>query len=86
MSWIDREAKMGTRSLEALHSYGVMRLTAREVEILKWTAEGKTAGDIAIILSMKERTVHFHVANAVQKMGVCNKTAAVVQAALSGIF
>ncbi|MFK7702163.1 LuxR C-terminal-related transcriptional regulator [Pseudomonas caspiana] len=62
------------------------KLTAREIEILKWTAEGKTAGDIAIILSMKERTVHFHVANAVQKMGACNKTSAVVQAALSGMF
>lgn len=77
---------MGTRSLEALHSYGIKKLTAREIEILKWTAEGKTAGDIAIILSMKERTVHFHVANAVQKMGACNKTSAVVQAALSGMF
>ncbi|MBC3952170.1 LuxR C-terminal-related transcriptional regulator [Pseudomonas folii] len=77
---------MGTQSLEALHSYGMKKLTAREIEILKWTAEGKTAADIAIILSMKERTVHFHVANAVQKMGACNKTSAVVQAALSGMF
>ncbi|WP_095096821.1 LuxR C-terminal-related transcriptional regulator [Pseudomonas sp. Irchel 3A5] len=77
---------MGTQSLEALHSYGMKKLTAREIEILKWTAEGKTAADIAIILCMKERTVHFHVANAVQKMGACNKTSAVVQAALSGMF
>ena len=77
---------MGTKSLESLHSFGPQKLTVREIEILKWTAEGKTAADIAIILSMKERTVHFHVANAVQKMGACNKTAAVVQAALSGMF
>lgn len=61
-------------------------LTPREIEILRWSAEGKTAADIAIILSMKERTVHFHVANAVQKMGVSNKMSAVVQAALSGLF
>jgi LuxR family transcriptional regulator len=77
---------MGTKSLESLHSYSSKHLTPREIEILKWTAEGKTAADIAIILSMKERTVHFHVANAVQKMGVSNKTSAVVQAALSGMF
>jgi LuxR family transcriptional regulator len=77
---------MGTKSLESLHSFGSQKLTVREIEILKWTAEGKTAADIAIILSMKERTVHFHVANAVQKMGACNKVAAVVQAALSGMF
>ena len=61
-------------------------LTQREIEVLKWSAEGKTAGDIAIILCIKERTIHFHIASAIQKMGVCNKTAAAVQAALSGMF
>jgi DNA-binding CsgD family transcriptional regulator len=70
----------------ARHPHAQGQLTEREIEILKWTAVGKTADDIALILSMKKRTVHFHVANAVQKMGVCNKTAAVVQAALSGMF
>ncbi|WP_295473218.1 helix-turn-helix transcriptional regulator [uncultured Pseudomonas sp.] len=61
-------------------------LTQREIEILKWSAKGKTAADIAIILRLKERTIHFHIASAIQKMGVCNKTAAAVQAALSGMF
>ena len=61
-------------------------LTEREIGVLKWSAKGKTAGDIALILCLKERTIHFHVASAVQKLGVCNKTAAVVQAALSGMF
>jgi LuxR family transcriptional regulator len=78
---------MGSVSLENLRRYSHQQpLTTREVEILKWSAEGKTAADIAIILSMKERTVHFHVANAIQKMGATNKTSAVVQAALSGMF
>lgn len=61
-------------------------LTKREIEILKWSAKGKTANDIAIILRLKERTIHFHIASAIHKMGVCNKTAAAVQAALSGVF
>ncbi|WP_082481873.1 helix-turn-helix domain-containing protein [Pseudomonas sp. Leaf127] len=61
-------------------------LTKREIEILKWSAKGKTASDIAIILRLKERTIHFHIASAIQKLGVCNKTAAAVQAALSGVF
>ena len=78
---------MGSVSLANLRRYPRQQpLTTREVEILKWSAEGKTAADIAIILSMKERTVHFHVANAIQKMGACNKISAVVQAALSGMF
>ncbi|MCI3947179.1 helix-turn-helix transcriptional regulator [Pseudomonas syringae] len=61
-------------------------LTYREIEVLKWSAEGKTAGDIAIILCLKERTIHFHIASAIQKMGVCNKTAAAVRAVMSGIL
>jgi DNA-binding CsgD family transcriptional regulator len=77
---------MNNLVLGACHDRALVQLTEREIEILKWTAVGKTADDIALILSMKKRTVHFHVANAVQKMGVCNKTAAVVQAALSGMF
>ncbi|WP_341521329.1 helix-turn-helix transcriptional regulator [Pseudomonas sp. G.S.17] len=72
--------------VSSLQGVSDKHLTPREIEILRWSAEGKTAADIAIILSMKERTVHFHVANAVQKMGACNKISAVVQAALSGMF
>jgi LuxR family transcriptional regulator len=77
---------MRSRSVSQLAELSDKQLTPREIEILKWSAEGKTAADIAIILNMKERTVHFHVANAVQKMGVCNKIAAVVQAARGGMF
>ncbi|MEQ7921055.1 helix-turn-helix transcriptional regulator [Xanthomonas sp. WHRI 1810A] len=64
----------------------VLGLTHREVEILKWCAAGKTAAEIGTILNLKCRTVNFHVGRAVHKMGVSNKTAAAVQAALSGIF
>ncbi|HEX8545238.1 MAG TPA: helix-turn-helix transcriptional regulator [Pseudomonas sp.] len=77
---------MDSSSVSSLQGVSDKHLTPREIEILRWSAEGKTAADIAIILSMKERTVHFHVANAVQKMGACNKISAVVQAALSGMF
>jgi len=77
--------------MEALALKSVRRsiqktLTEREIEILRWSAAGKTAADIAMIIRVKERTVHFHVASAVQKMGVPNKTAAVVQAVLNGMF
>ncbi|GFM83848.1 helix-turn-helix transcriptional regulator [Pseudomonas cichorii] len=77
---------MGSMELNSPSPSHAKNLTHREIEILKWSAEGKTAGDIAIILSLKERTIHFHIASAIQKMGVCNKTAAAVQAALSGMF
>jgi LuxR family transcriptional regulator len=61
-------------------------LSAREVEVLKWSAAGKTASDIGVILSLKERTIHFHMSNAVKKMGVSNKTAAVAQAMMCGVL
>lgn len=61
-------------------------LTMREVEVLKWSAEGKTAAEVAAILDVKIRTVNFHIGSAIRKMGVSNKTSAVVQAALHGVF
>lgn len=44
-------------------------LTAREREVLCWTAEGKTACEIGKILSISERTVNFHVNNILEKLG-----------------
>jgi LuxR family transcriptional regulator len=61
-------------------------LSIREAEVLRWSAEGKTADDIGVILHLSERTVNFHIANAVRKMGASNKISAVVQAVLSGVL
>ena len=63
---------------------GQTPLTAREIEVLKWMADGKTNGEISDILLISENTVKFHVKNVVSKMHVANKTAAVVRAAMSG--
>lgn len=63
-----------------------VRLTPREIEILRWTAEGKTAGEIAIILSLTERTIGFHVSSIMHKLGVRNKIAAVMQAVKRGLL
>ncbi len=61
-------------------------LSRREIEVLRWTADGKTSAEIAKILEIAERTVNFHVNKAVDKLGVANKTAAAVQAALLALF
>jgi len=60
------------------HMY--LELTSRETEMLKWCADGKTSDEIAIILDLKKRTVDFHIANAINKLNVTNKTAAAVKA------
>jgi LuxR family quorum-sensing system transcriptional regulator SolR len=61
-------------------------LTAREREVLRWTAEGKTAYEIGQILSVSERTINFHVNNIVTKLGASNKTQAAVKAAALGLL
>lgn len=61
-------------------------LSAREAEVLRWMADGKTSSEAALILGLAERTVNFHVANALLKLGAANKTAAVVKAALLGLL
>lgn len=61
-------------------------LTGRELEVLKWTSDGKTAADIATILGITKNTVNFHVKNVVAKLKTANKTAAVVRASRLGLL
>ncbi|MES2351385.1 MAG: LuxR family transcriptional regulator [Pseudomonadota bacterium] len=57
-------------------------LTAREVEVLRWTADGKTSGEVGQIMNISERTVNFHINNSLVKLGAVNKTALVIKAAM----
>ncbi|MFJ7797680.1 autoinducer binding domain-containing protein [Pseudomonas sp. NPDC096950] len=61
-------------------------LSPREIEVLKLSADGKTAYEISRILNLSERTVNFHVHRAIEKLGVCNKTAAVIKAVRVGVL
>ncbi len=62
------------------------RLSAREVEILRWTADGKTSTEVAEILNLSKRTVDFHVNNAMVKLNTNNKTAAAIKAVILGML
>ncbi|MCE6964900.1 transcriptional regulator SdiA [Enterobacter sp. MW07] len=63
-----------------------MKFSKREKEILKWTAEGKTSAEIAIILSISENTVNFHQKNMQKKFNAPNKTQIACYAAATGII
>ena len=55
-------------------------LTAREEEIMRWVAEGKTNWEISIILHVSLNTIKFHLKNVYQKLGgVENRWAGVAQ-------
>ncbi len=51
-------------------------LTAREAEVLLWTAQGKSNRDVAEILACSPRTVNKHLEQIYAKLGVENRTAA----------
>jgi DNA-binding CsgD family transcriptional regulator len=59
-------------------------LTGREIEVLRWAADGKTAQDTAEILNVKLSTARFRIDNAVRKLGAENIAAAVFRALVMG--
>lgn len=58
------------------------QLTNREREVLRWSADGKTAEETGTILGITERTVTYHVTSAMEKLDTTNKTQAVAKALL----
>ncbi len=61
-------------------------LTERERECLAWTAKGKSAWVIGMILGVSEHTVNFHLKSAMKKMGTTNRVTAVVSALQNGLI
>lgn len=70
----------------ALGFLSFSRCSKREKEILKWTAEGKTSAEIAMILSISENTVNFHQKNMQKKINAPNKTQVACYAAATGLI
>lgn len=57
---------------------GSRALTAREREVLLWTSRGLSNRGIAARLNVTDKTVEFHLTNIYGKLGVRNRTQAVV--------
>jgi LuxR family quorum-sensing system transcriptional regulator SolR len=63
-----------------------VKLTNQEINVLRWTGEGYTAHAVAERLKLSERTIRFHLNNAMSKLNAPNKTAAVMRAAVLGLL
>lgn len=88
MSWLVQVAHFGmSRSLtSSMLPEAEVTLSKREIEVLRWTAEGKTSGEVADILRISERTVNFHINNSLAKLNASNKTAAAIRASVLGLL
>lgn len=60
-------------------------LTPREREVLLWAAAGLSSKETARKLSVTDKAVEFHVANAIRKLQVRNRVHAVARAVLLGL-
>jgi LuxR family quorum sensing-dependent transcriptional regulator len=58
-------------------------LSAREREVIRWAAAGKSSRETAVILSISEHTVNEYISGAIQKLNVANRTEAVAHAILT---
>ena len=61
-------------------------LTEKEIAILYWSARGKTAGEIAIILGLTKNTIDTYRRSLLDKMAVSNITHAVHIATIAGLI
>jgi LuxR family transcriptional regulator len=88
MSWLAQAAHevLSARLMQRMVPEGSAQLTSREAEILRWTADGATSGQVSGKLHIAERTVNFHISNVLIKLGVQNKTAGVIKALTLGLI
>ncbi|RYG64598.1 LuxR family transcriptional regulator [bacterium] len=61
-------------------------LAPREIDCLRWSAAGKTSGEIAAILGVSENTVNSYLAAAAQKLNAVNRVQTVAQAIRLGLL
>jgi DNA-binding CsgD family transcriptional regulator len=61
-------------------------LTPRELDVLRWTMDGKTAWETGALLSINERTAVQHLQNAMKKLHCTSKHQAVLKALRLGLI
>jgi len=78
---IARAIELRAREIGRVHA----KLSPREIECLRWTAEGKTQWEISVILSISEYTVETHLKNASRKLSAQTRAHAVAEAFRLGL-
>ena len=68
------------------HVTDLPKLSVREVEVLRWLAQGKSTLDVGDILGISESTVRFHYNRVALEFGTLNRTQTVVEALKRGLL
>lgn len=87
------QAELNELGMIALHAFAVFdklrrteprpatpALTARELEVVRWTSQGKTSVEIGNILSLSDHTINAYLTNAIRKLDCVNRTQLVAKA------
>jgi ATP/maltotriose-dependent transcriptional regulator MalT len=77
---------VATRLVDRMRLPAEEALTAREIEVLGLVAKGASNADIAAALFISEATVKTHLLHIFAKLGVDDRTAAVVAAMERGVI
>lgn len=81
--------EIGMLALHAFDVYDRMRraemvaprsLTKRELEVIRWTSQGKTSAEIGQILTLSDHTINAYLNNAIRKLDCVNRTQLVAKA------
>jgi LuxR family transcriptional regulator len=61
-------------------------ISPRELEVIRWSSEGKTSVEIAIILGLSEHTINSYTTKILQKLQVVNRAQMVAKAIRMGLI
>ena len=84
--WLCNSLHTALSEYHLSHMAPTPKLSDRELEVLRWFAQGKTASDTACILSLSTSTVNFHIRNVYKKAELFNKSDAVRYAVMLGLI
>lgn len=84
LSQFDNKLDLGIQSYTLSHQHNKFKLTERECECVFLLIRGKTAKEIAAMLSLSKRTVESYIENIKNKMNCQNKAEILVKAISNG--
>ena len=84
--FLSTHTKFASILLEKFLPESMSKLSARELEVIRWVSEGKTSIEIAVIIGVSVPTVNFHIRNIIEKMYCVNRAHAIAKAIALGFL